>query len=53
MEDEAVFHAKINSLLAKVTYRLSKEVFSLERDADSTDPKQPFVLFRSLPVPKE
>lgn len=30
-----------------------KEIFSLERDAASTDPKQPFVLFRSLPVPKE
>jgi hypothetical protein len=30
-----------------------EEVFSLERDAASTDPKQPFVLFRSQPVPKE
>jgi hypothetical protein len=30
-----------------------QEVFSLERDSASTDPKQPFVLFRSLPVPKE
>jgi len=29
------------------------EVFSLERDVASTDPQRPFVLFRSLPVPKE
>jgi hypothetical protein len=30
-----------------------QEVFSLERDAASTDPKGAFILFRSLPVPKE
>jgi hypothetical protein len=30
-----------------------REVFSLERDVASVDPKQPFVLFRELPVPKE
>jgi hypothetical protein len=30
-----------------------QEIYSLERDVASTDPKQPFVLFRSLPVPKE
>jgi hypothetical protein len=30
-----------------------KEIFSLERDVASTDPHQPFVLFRSLPIPKE
>jgi hypothetical protein len=30
-----------------------QEIFSLERDTASTDPQQPFVLFRSLPIPKE
>jgi hypothetical protein len=30
-----------------------QEVFSLERDPASTDPKRPFVLFRSLPVPRD
>lgn len=30
-----------------------EEIFSLERDVASTDPEQPFVLLRSMPVPKE
>jgi hypothetical protein len=29
-----------------------EEIFALERDAASTDPIKPFILFRSLPVPK-
>jgi len=47
------WHYAYSSLVTgPVTARYQdQEIFSLERDAASTDPKQPFVLFRSLPVP--
>jgi len=50
-----LWHYAYSSLVTgPVTARYGdQEIFSLERDAASTDPKQPFVLFRSLPVPKE
>jgi hypothetical protein len=49
------WHYAYSSLVTgPVTARYGdKEIFSLERDVASTDPKQPFVLFRELPVPKE
>jgi hypothetical protein len=49
------WHYAFSSLVTgPVTARYAdQEIFSLERDAASTDPKQPFVLFRSLAVPKE
>jgi hypothetical protein len=49
------WHYAYSSLVTgPVTARYGdQDIFSLERDSASTDPKQPFVLFRSLPVPKE
>src|SRR5207244_3859720 len=54
-QDGHRWHYAYSSLVTgPVTARYKdQEIFSLERDAASTDPKQPFVLFRSLPVPGE
>jgi len=47
-------YAYTSVVTGPVTARFDdQEIFSLERDAASTDPKRPFVLFRSLPVPKD
>jgi hypothetical protein len=54
-EDGHRWHYAFSSLVTgPVTARYGDlEIFSLERDSVSTDRKQPFVLFREQPVPKE
>jgi hypothetical protein len=49
------WHYAYSSLVTgPVTARYQdQEIFSLERNPASTNPKKPFILFRSLPVPKE
>jgi hypothetical protein len=47
-------HAYSSLVTGPVTARYGDtEIFSLERNAASTNPKKPFILFRSLPVPNE
>jgi hypothetical protein len=54
-KDGRSWHYAFSSLVTgPVTARYEdREVFSLERDRASTDPQLPFVLFRSVPIPKK